>query len=64
MQKMWTELLELFRTVLNNITDETMGDWEQCLSGATNKADPNRFVIYHALVCITPPCIKHPGILS
>jgi hypothetical protein len=35
--------MEIFRTVLNNITDETMADWEQCLSGATNKADPNRF---------------------
>ncbi len=42
-QHLWTDLMEIFRTVLNNITDETMADWEQCLSGATNKADPNRF---------------------
>jgi hypothetical protein len=24
------------------MTAETVGDWETCLSGATNKADPNR----------------------
>jgi hypothetical protein len=42
---MWVDLLDLFRTILNNITDETMADWEQCLSGATNKADPNRYMI-------------------
>jgi hypothetical protein len=39
---LWNDLLVLFRSVLANMTNETVGDWEQCISGATNKTDPNR----------------------
>ena len=43
-QSMWSEMSVLFRSILSNITDETIADWETCLSGASNKADPNRCV--------------------
>lgn len=39
---MWAALVPLFKTVLANMTAETIGDWETCISGASNKADPNR----------------------
>jgi hypothetical protein len=42
-QELWKEMSVLFRTIFNNITDETIADWETCLSGVTNKADPNRY---------------------
>lgn len=41
-ESMWNGIIPLFQTILNNVTDETIGDWETCLSGVTNKADPNR----------------------
>ena len=40
---LWTSVLvPTFQTVLNNVTGETVQDWEICLSGATNKHDANR----------------------
>ena len=36
------QLLKLMRTVLANVTTETIGDWENFLSSASNKIDPNR----------------------
>ena len=43
-ERLWTSILvPVFQTVLNNVTGETVQDWEICLSGATNKHDVNRY---------------------
>ena len=35
-------LIPCFKTILSNVTTETLQDWEICLSGATNRQDSNR----------------------
>ena len=37
-----TELSALMKAAFENISLETIGDWEAMLNGATNKIDPNR----------------------
>ena len=41
-KELWSELMPLFETAFGNMTIETISDWETCLSGGTNNADPNR----------------------
>lgn len=42
-ESVWAELLPILKTVVPNISDETIKDWEICMSGATNRVDPNRY---------------------
>ena len=41
--QLWNQvLIPCFKSVLSNVTTETIVDWEMCVSGGTKKADPNR----------------------
>lgn len=42
-RRMWETLLPLFRTALNNMSDETLPDWTLCVSMSLESRDPNRY---------------------
>lgn len=40
---MWTELIPILRTALNNIASETVTDWAVCVTMGIESRDPNRY---------------------
>lgn len=40
--RLWEKLLPLFRTALNNMSDETLADWTLCVTMSLESRDPNR----------------------
>lgn len=41
--RLWEKLLPLFRTALNNMSDETLADWTLCVTMSLESRDPNRY---------------------
>ena len=48
--KMWSSLLPIIKSALNNLTVETVSDWTLCISNACQERDPNR--LYWLIECL------------
>lgn len=49
-RKVETELKPLLKTVLGNITTETVCDWELCINGSSSRSDSNRIQWFYEVL--------------